>query len=491
MTAKKLTNWMLAADLLWTLLAFAGAGFLRYGLRWGIDDRLAVYTLLPFLATSMGLWVLLFHRFHLDGFHGGWRFSAVASRLLLAILCLMGGLLATAYLARQYVSRLVLVYFGILLFVGFLFLRYFVSQRLRARRRMGDVSRIVVVGSGSIAREVAIKIDRHPEMLCEIVGFLFPDDGPIDMGGFLETNGEGARRISTLGIVDLLRTREVDELILALSRPTSAELLTLTARCREAGIRVSLIPQPYELYFSKPVLLDLDGLPLLQLNDPIPSQFFLRCKRSIDLVLGAVLSLLAMPIILPVSAVLRATKGKAFSWDTRCGQHGHHFEMLRLNVARRTGNTTRFEKLLEGLSITELPQLWNVLRGQMSLIGPRPESPNRAKRYTDWQQRRLSVKPGITGLAQVHGLRDYSSSEDKTRYDLQYLLYPSLLVDISLLLQTIWTLVLRVGRAARLVVRGDATASMTSNVESTLSEEVYSVAHRSQPGSDQLRWRRD
>ena len=280
-------------------------------------------------------------------------------------------------------------------------------------------------------------------------------------------------------------------MILALSRPTSAELLTLTARCREAGIRVSLVPQPYELYFSKPVLLDLDGLPLLQLNDPIPSHFFLQCKRSIDLALGAALSLLAIPIVLPVAAILRASKGRAFSWDTRCGQHGHPFEMLRLNIARRAGNTTPFEKLLEGLSITELPQLWNVLRGQMSLIGPRPESPNRAKRYTDWQQRRLSVKPGITGLAQVHGLRDYSSSEDKTRYDLQYLLYPSLLVDISLLLQTIWTLVLRVGRAARFAVPREANTSMTSNVESTLSEEVYSVAHRSQPGSDQLRWRRD
>lgn len=462
MTAKRLTSWILAADLLWTLISFLIAGWLRYGLHWTAADTLSLYALLPFLGASLVLWTMLFHRFHLEGFHGGWRFPAVASRLLLAILCLMGGLLATAYLAQRYVSRLVLIYFGAFLFAGFLLSRYLMSQQLRARRRLGDVSRIVVVGSGSIARELANKIDRHPEMLCEIVGFLFPDNGPGDSDALFEGKGDRARRISTLGIVDLLRARQVDELIVALSQPTSSEILTLTGRCREAGIRVSLVPQPYELYLSKPVLLDLDGLPLLQLTDPLPAQLFLRCKRLLDLTIGLVLSLLAMPIILPAAAVLRFTKGKAFCWDTRSGQHGEPFPMLRLNVERRGLMPTRFEHLLEEFSVTELPQLWNVLRGDMSLVGPRPESPNRAKRYTDWQQRRLSVKPGMTGLAQVHGLREESSSEDKTRYDLQYLLYPSLLADVSLLLQTMWTLTRRVHRITRPAGSSHGTGSQTS-----------------------------
>lgn len=487
MTAKKLTNRMLTADLIWTLSAFFLAGFLRYGVRWGFYDRLRLYPLLPFLIASLVLWVFLFHRFHLDGFHGGWRFPAVASRLLLAIFCLMSGLLATAYLAQRYVSRLVLVYFGVLLFLGFLFFRYIVSQQLRARRRMGNLSRIVVVGSGAIAREVAAKIERHPEMLCKVVGFLFPDDGPVDIASFMESGGEEARRISTLGIIDLLRARGIDELIVALSQSTSSEVLTLTARCREAGIRVSLVPQPYELYLSKPALLDLDGLPLLQLNDPDPSPLFLQCKRFLDLTMGAFLSVLSIPIIVPVAAVLRITKQKAFCWDTRCGQHGRTFPMLRLNVPRHTNEGTPFERWLEELSVTELPQLWNVLRGQMSLVGPRPESPNRAKRYTEWQQRRLSVKPGITGLAQVYGLRDQSSSEDKTRYDLQYLLYPSLLADVSLLLQTGWTLLRRVTRLPKPAVQQPAPVLPISD----RSKEATSVAHRSQPGSDQFRWRRN
>jgi lipopolysaccharide/colanic/teichoic acid biosynthesis glycosyltransferase len=134
-----------------------------------------------------------------------------------------------------------------------------------------------------------------------------------------------------------------------------------------------------------------------------------------------------------------------------------------MNVQRRAPHANWFERLLEESSVTELPQLWNVLRGDMSLVGPRPESPSRAKRYTDWQQRRLSVKPGITGLAQVYGLRDESSSEDKTRFDLQYLLYPSLLADVSLLMQTMWTLARRISRFA-------VTTRVQPETESTYQE---------------------
>jgi lipopolysaccharide/colanic/teichoic acid biosynthesis glycosyltransferase len=104
---------------------------------------------------------------------------------------------------------------------------------------------------------------------------------------------------------------------------------------------------------------------------------------------------------------------------------------------------SRFEELLLKFSLTELPQIWNVLRGEMSLVGPRPESPERVKHYSDWQRQRLSVKPGLTGLAQVHGLREQHSSEEKARFDLQYIFHWSLFLDFSLVLQTAWTLFVR------------------------------------------------
>src|SRR5205807_8812152 len=106
-------------------------------------------------------------------------------------------------------------------------------------------------------------------------------------------------------------------------------------------------------------------------------------------------------------------------------------------------NLALLQRLLQRLSITELPQLLNVLKGEMSLVGPRPESRDRVDHYTEWERQRLTVKPGITGLAQVHGLREQHSSEEKCRFDLQYLLKPSPLMDLSLLLQTSWTLITR------------------------------------------------
>jgi len=135
--------------------------------------------------------------------------------------------------------------------------------------------------------------------------------------------------------------------------------------------------------------------------------------------------------------------GKAFSAELRCGENGIPFKMYRLNVERHPVNPSLFERFLLRWSLTELPQLWNVLRGDMSLVGPRPESTDRIKYYSDWQHKRLKVPAGVTGLAQVHGLRDRHSSEEKTRFDLQYILHWSLFLDITLIVQTLWSLLTR------------------------------------------------
>jgi lipopolysaccharide/colanic/teichoic acid biosynthesis glycosyltransferase len=153
--------------------------------------------------------------------------------------------------------------------------------------------------------------------------------------------------------------------------------------------------------------------------------------------------LLAGPAVLTVASWFKIRKGKGFRSETRCGQFGKTFKMYRLNSDRHALGLSFAELLMQQSSFSELPQLLNVLRGEMSLVGPRPEGPEKVRHYSDWHRQRLSVKPGITGLAQVHGLRDQNSSEDKTRYDLQYILHRSVFLDISLLLQTVWTLVFR------------------------------------------------
>jgi lipopolysaccharide/colanic/teichoic acid biosynthesis glycosyltransferase len=136
--------------------------------------------------------------------------------------------------------------------------------------------------------------------------------------------------------------------------------------------------------------------------------------------------------------------------------------------------------MLDRLSITELPQLWNVMLGQMSLVGPRPESPARSGLYSEWQQRRLRVKPGMTGLAQVHGLREGSSSEQKTRFDLQYVMDPHLLWDVSLLLQTLGTLIMRLFSHST----DRVPYEMNWQAQENTPQGLMTNAHRTQPSAD-------
>jgi len=159
--------------------------------------------------------------------------------------------------------------------------------------------------------------------------------------------------------------------------------------------------------------------------------------------------------------------------------------MYRLNSDRHSDELSLPEFVMQQTSFTELPQLLNVIRGEMSLVGPRPEPPERVQHYSDWHRQRLTVAPGITGLAQVLGLRDQNSSEDKTRYDLEYILHRSLFLDVSLLLQTLWTLALRCFKLKQRKAQLSPTHSDVAVVPMPVRfEENLSSAHSSQSGTD-------
>lgn len=438
-----LRKWILAADLSWLPIAMILAWLLRYLETWNKQPVSVVQTFLLMLLGSSLTWTILWSVFELDGFRGGWRFPAIVSHLLLAVTIVMAMLLAGGYLLRMYVSRLALVYFGVLALCGFALIRVGARWILNTRYRAGAVRRVVIVGHGPLAREAAAKIERHREMLCQVAGFLSLGDSSFDV---LQPETTGLVEVRTCGILDLLERYKIDELIFAVSRNGNSEVAELMDQCVKRGIAVSLIPQPYELYMSVPQLMDLDGLPILRLKHSAWTSPNPAWKRTLDLVLATLLLVPCLPIILAAAAALKTKKGKGFCREERYGLHGKTFWMYRLNSPRRALGLPVFELFMQHLSLTELPQLFNVLRGDMSLVGPRPEGLDKVRHYTDWHFQRLNVQPGMTGLAQVHGLRDQNPLEDKTRYDLQYILHRSLFQDISLLLQTISTLLLRLGQ---------------------------------------------
>ena len=432
----------------------------------------------PQLLLALFLWCALSWWLRLDGFRGGWRVPAVVSQLFPAVLGLMALVFAGSYLTRVYPSRLVLTYFGAILFVGFVVIRFALRGFLVSRHRVGLVRRVVVVGDGPLAGEMAATIHRHPEWLYQIVGFLCPAENAVNPS-VLESGADSVS-FHTVSIVDFLQSRRIDELILTVSEPGHSEILDLAATSRAAGLAVSLVPQPYEIYLSKPELVDFDGLPLLQWEGSAASNP--RWKRILDLAVTACLLPLAVIVLAPAALALKLRKGKALRIELRCGQYGKTFRMYRLNSDRNATVLPPDEFLMQWFSLTELPQLLNVLRGEMSLVGPRPEGLERTRHYSDWHQRRLSVKPGMTGLAQVLGLREQNSSEDKTKYDLQYIFHRSPFQDISILLQTLWTIPLRLLDLRRWHRANPSVA--IQNCADVPYQENLSSAHSSQSSSN-------
>jgi lipopolysaccharide/colanic/teichoic acid biosynthesis glycosyltransferase len=419
------------------------AWMLRYGDAWRAQPHSTVQGFILSLLGAALLWLILRTSLDLDGYRGGWRFPAIISHLFLTVGIVMATLLAAGYLLRVYVSRLALGYFGILTLVGLISIRAIARVIVNTRYRTGEVRRVVVVGSGPVAQEIAARFEYHPEMLTKVVGFLAPEDASLELlpSGLPST----AVSVGTPGALTLLRSRSVDELIFAVSRHSNAKVAELMDQCVKQGMSVSVIPQPYELYLSAPELMDLDGIPILRLHHSLWETSEPVWKRVMDLVLAVPLLILSLPVMLGAALLLKVAKGKGFCREERYGLHGETFGLFRLNSPRRVLDLPRYERVLQHLSVTELPQLLNVFRGDMSLVGPRPEGIESVRHYTDWHRQRLNVKPGMTGLAQVHGLREQTPLEDKTRYDLVYILHRSLFQDVSLLLQTIWTLARRVG----------------------------------------------
>jgi lipopolysaccharide/colanic/teichoic acid biosynthesis glycosyltransferase len=466
----------LAADLLWITAACILVHLLRYG---SGAHQLSVEQPVPFyllsLTTALGLWTLLYFNQSLEGFSTGWHLPTMFSRLIVAVFYLIGCLLAFGYLAKYEYSRLGLLILALLLPVGFSAIRCLAWWWVKTSARVAAVRRVVILGSGRLAQELASKIARHPEMRIEVAGFLYPSDlGPSNG---VPNSKAGAASVRTLQALDLLQEKKVQELIVADSLPAGSEIEKLIISCHQAGMQVHLVPQHYELYLSKARLTEIDDVPLISVEARDLPPAALELKRVVDLVCGFVLLAMFSPLIGLMALALHWRKGTAFDKEIRSGRNGRPFLMHRLNVDRDAPDLVGLQQFLVKFSLTELPQLWNVLRGEMSLVGPRPESPERVKHYSVWQRQRLSIKPGLTGLAQVHGLREQHSSEEKAHFDLQYIYHCSLFFDFSILLQTAWTLVFRLFESERRGLK--SMSKQTRRSSFTIREALHADSSQS------------
>lgn len=325
-----------------------------------------------------------------------------------------------------------------------------------AVHRVGGLEqRVMIVGSGFVAGELAASISRRDDLGLVLVGLI--DDEIYEAGG---PGIPQLGRLDDLGAA--LSEFHIDRAMFAFSRASHEELLECIRTCRDHNVVIDVVPRLFEFLDGARSLNNVGGLPLLSLGAPQLSWMSRAAKRTMDILVSGVALLMLAPLLLAVAIAIKVdSRGPVFFSQIRAGRLGRRFRLLKfrsmeagadeskdevlpLNEAddgvmfkiRADPRITRVGKLIRRLSIDELPQLVNVLKGDMSLVGPRPLILPETDALDDWQVRRLDLRPGITGPWQVYGRSDIPF-QDMVRFDYQYVAGWSLARDVEILLATI------------------------------------------------------
>jgi exopolysaccharide biosynthesis polyprenyl glycosylphosphotransferase len=321
------------------------------------------------------------------------------------------------------------------------------------RRRGYNTRRFAVVGSGDLAEEVVEEIALHPEWGYELAGYILEDATPAP--GDVPVLG----RLRELGTV--LENEVLDEVLFAVRGYQLERIAPAVQLCEEQGVAVRICLGSFADGRARLAVSDLGRQPTLSLTRTPSDEIALAVKRAFDVLLSASILLLLAPVLAAVAVGIRLdSAGPVFFRQRRVGLNGREFTLFKFRSMRlgaeaelaglralnemdgpvfkirRDPRITRIGGFLRRTSIDELPQFLNVLRGEMSVVGPRPPIPSEVRQYKRWQRRRLSVKPGITCTWQISGRNDIDF-EHWMELDLQYIDGWSLWRDIRICLRTI------------------------------------------------------
>ena len=336
--------------------------------------------------------------------------------------------------------------------VSFVLAGRLVAYRItrEARARGFVVERTLVVGAGKLGAQVATTLQEHPEFGLHPVGFLdsFEDtDLPLPiLGDVTELDSV----VMELGI---------KRVIVAFGATREPDMVRLIRACDLLPVEVHILPRFFELGVA-PASMDTEdlwGIPLLRLRRSALRTVAWRTKRAFDLAVATMLMILTSPMfVVAAAAVKMSSPGPVFFRQKRIGQRGEVFECLKFRTMRvndesdtrwRVGNDedrkTKVGKILRRTGLDELPQLLNVLKGDMSLIGPRPERPYFVDQFrvaVPGYDDRHRVPAGITGWAQVHGLRGDTSIPERALFDNHYIEHWSLWMDLVIAFRTVGTI---------------------------------------------------
>ena len=459
-------RWLIPAVVLSDIVLINAAFLLAYAARYRLqlfrpvepefDNPIDVY--FPFMLV---LTILLIAAYRIDNVYvprrlGMWldQMSRIVRSTMIAMLIMIG---ITFIYQPFFYSRLIYLYATISIVLLLALGRFLWGIVLGLLRKRGiGVSRVLIVGAGDVGRTVIRTVMAQPEFGYRIVALVddHVDRSALSIGPVPAI--EGTQRLP-----QIIAEKSIDEVIVALPWSDHQRTLGIFQVCERLGVRARTVPDLFQLSLNRVDVEDLGGVPVIGLKAASIKGASFIVKRAMDVVLGSLILLIAAPLMIGFALAIKVdSPGSVIFRQKRVGVRGQEFvvfkfrsmregadeekeQLLELNETngplfkmREDPRTTRVGRLLRRLSLDELPQLFNVLRGEMSLVGPRPHTSAEVAQYQNWQQQVLEAPPGMTGLAQVSG-RSQLSFDEQCLLDIYYIENWSPALDVKILLRTV------------------------------------------------------
>jgi Undecaprenyl-phosphate glucose phosphotransferase len=329
--------------------------------------------------------------------------------------------------------------------------RELVRQALERRWRAGiGLKRVLIAGAGDLGRQVADRILEHRDLGLLVIGFLDDRAGGDHLG---------YRGLPLVGVFketsEIVQRERIDQLYVALPLDEHTKVVQVIEDASREGVDIKVVPDLLQFIALRARLEELDGVPIINIHDVPLQGLNSAIKRTVDLALSAIaLLVLAVPLAIVAALIKLTSPGPVFYHQERMGLDGHAFTVYKFrsmfhNAERHTGpiwareddpRCTPFGRILRRFDIDELPQIWNVFKGDMSIVGPRPERPYFVEQFKQQYPQymlRHKVRAGITGWAQVNGWRGNTSLEKRIEYDLYYIGNWSLRLDLKIIWLTL------------------------------------------------------
>lgn len=442
-------------DFIFILTAWIGAYAIRFYSDF-VPTTKGIPPFQPYLALLPAILIVWGVAFKMFDLYRPRRISSHLSEMVdVAKACSMTTIVvvAVSFFLRQFeYSRSVFILFWGLSILLLTLSRAVFRELLRFVRRRGyNLRHALIIGAGPLGQEMANKLTHHRELGIKVAGFLSRQDAKV---------GANFSGIPVLGTYDdlprIMAAYTLDQVFLALPYDAygHAEKMIHFLQAQTADVRI--VPDLLQFMTIQGQAELFDGLPIVTLQATPLYGWSRVLKRTTDVIFSLIALSLICPVVLLVSVLIKMTSpGRIFYRQKRVGYDGRIFEIVKFRTMREgaeqeTGavwaekndvRKTRLGAFLRATSLDEFPQFWNVLKGEMSIVGPRPERPEFVEKFRQTIPKymlRHKIKAGITGWAQIHGWRGDTSLEERIKCDLEYIERWSIWLDVKIMWLTLW-----------------------------------------------------